>query len=287
MDLLVALAAGVLFGAGVVAIGWGIQPPLPPLGRRVALVLSDPPPVTAGGQSRPRTVWTAWRDRLAARTKPGVLPDLALLERTPADLVAERLAWAAGTTAGAGLLAALAGAGPWLVPAIAIAAAAGGWQLGLHEMRDRAAKRRRSMGLALAAWAQMTAMLIRAGVGTEQAMRQAAGAGSHWSFGRLAGAMATAADNRQFTWQGLADLGEHTDVVELRQLAAELRLTQQIGGTPADGLLARARALRDQEVAELTSAARTAEIKQAIPLIGLLACLATFIIYPTVKTLVG
>ncbi len=276
--LLVAVTAGLLGGAGVVAVVYGLRPPLARLDHQIDAVL--------GGVDASAGACQRWRDWLVARTPPGVLPDLAMLGRTTAEFVTARLAWAA---AGLVMVATIAAVTlpAWLVPVVALAGAAAGWFIALHEVRDAADKRRRTLGLALAAFTQMAAMLIRAGMGIDQAMTTAAHAGTHWTFDLLASAMRRAAGQRQPIWQGLEQLGTDTDVAELRQLAAELRLTDTVGGSPADALFTRARVLRDEELATQMSAAKAAEVKTAVPLVVLGLCLTAFVVYPAVETFLG
>ena len=278
MSVLAALAVGLLFGAGVTAIAWGFRPPLPRLDREVAAVLGGPASAAA-------TPWQRWREQLAAATPTSVLPDLTLLGRTPEDFVVSRLLWAASAviavTAAAGLLAV---PGP-LLPAAAAAGAAAGWILAIRWVHDQARARRRTLGLALAAWTQMASLMIRAGIKDEQAMRRAATAGDHWSFRLLSAAMDRAVANQTELWVGLEDLGNETDVTEIRQLAAELRLTETAGGSPADALLARAESLRQDELANQLSAAKAAKLKQDIVLASLGIVLVLYVIYPTVRTL--
>ena len=282
MMLLVAVVAGVLFGSGVVLAVYGVRPPLARLDRRVALVLSE-----GAGSPATQPAWWRWRDQAIARLPRSVMPDLALLGRTSVDFVTFRLVWAAGGAFGVALVSSLLGVPPPLVALFAVSGAAGGWYLALHELQDAAAKRRRTMGLALAAWTQMVAMMIRAGLGVEQAMREAATAGRHWTFDALQRAMDRAVDDRQPIWQRLAALGEETEVVELRQLASELKLTDTVGGTPTEALLTRARVLREEELAGQLAAAKAAEVKQAVPL-GLLGiCLTGFVVYPAVQSFLG
>lgn len=278
MMLLAALTAGLLFGAGITAIAWGLRPPLARLDRQIAAVLGGPAATAATG-------WQRWRDQLAAGTPTTVRPDLILLGRTAEDFVVSRLMWA---TAGLVALTVVAGFGAVpapLLPAVAVSGAAAGWMLAVHRLREQAAGRRRTLGLALAAWTQMAALMIRAGITDEQAMRRAAAAGDHWSFRLLSTAMARAVANQRELWAGLDDLGHETDVTEVRQLAAELRLTETAGGSPADTLLARAEALRQDELANQLSAAKAAKLKQDIVLASLGIVLVMFVIYPTVRTL--
>jgi tight adherence protein C len=277
MILLAALAVGLLFGAGVTAVAWGLRPPLARMDREVAAVL--------GGRAGAATPWQRWREQLAAGTPTTVLPDLALLGRTAEDFVVSRLLLATSgliaVTTAAGLLDIPAA----LLPAAAAAGAAAGWVLAVHWLHDQAAGRRRTLGLALAAWTQMAALMIRAGVKDEQAMRRAAAAGDHWSFRLLSAAMDRAVANQTELWAGLDDLGHETDVTEIRQLAAELRLTETAGGSPAEALLARAEALRQDELANQLSAAKAAKLKQDIVLASLGIVLVLYVIYPTVRTL--
>lgn len=277
--LLIALTAGLLAATGVVAVAYGLRPPLARLDRRVAAVLVGVDPT--GGPA-----WRRWRERLVARTPPAVLPDLALLGRTTAEFVTTRLAWAAGGLVVTATIAAVLLPG-WLVPAAGLAGAAAGWFIAVHELRDAADKRRRTLGLALAAWIQMAAMLMRAGIGIDQAMTTAADTGNHWTFDMLATAMRRATGQRRAIWQALDQLGTDTDVAELRQLAAELRLTDTVGGSPAEALFTRARVLRDEELATQLAAAKAAEVKTAIPLVVLGLCLTAFVVYPAVETFLG
>lgn len=277
MILSVALAAGVLVGAGAVAVAYGLHPPLARLDHRIARVLA---PDTAVAEASP---WRRWREVLVARTPPSIGPDLALLGRDPGEFVTLRMAWAAAGLVVAVLLAGIARAPLYGLPIAALAGTAAGWYLALHEVRDAATKRRRTLGLALAAWTQMAAMMIRAGLGVEQAMRQSAAAGRHWTFRALHDALTRAVEDRRPLWHALADLGDETDVAELRQLAGELRLTETVGGTPTEALLARARVLREQELADQLAAAKAAEVKQAVPLALLGICLTGFVVYPAVE----
>jgi tight adherence protein C len=278
MTLLAALTAGVLFGTGVTAIAWGLRPPLARLDRQVAAVLD-------GRAALTQTPWRRWQDRLAAATPSSAHADLTLLGRVPEDFVVSRLLWATGGLATGAGTAVLLGLAPWLLPITALAGALVGWVLAVQALHDQAAKARRTLALALAAWTQMAALMIRAGVTDEQAMRRAAAAGDHWTFTMLTAAMDRAVANQQELWSGLEQLGHDTDVTEIRQLAAELRLTETAGGTPTEALLARAEALRQDELANQLTAAKAARLKQDIVLGALGIVLVLFVIYPTVRTL--
>ena len=278
MNIVAAIGAGLLFGAGFTAIAWGVRPPLARLDRQVDAVLGGRYPATD-------TALRRWLDRLATTAPTTVMQDLTVLGRTAEDFVIARLLWAAGGLASATVVAGLVGVAPWLLPAAGVAGALGGWVLAVAVLQDRATKARRTLALALASWTQMSALMIRAGVTDEQAMRRAAAVGDHWTFRILAGAMDRAVANQQELWSGLDDLGHAADVSEIRQLAAELRLTESAGGTPTEALLARADALRQDELANQLTAANTARLKQDIVLGALGIVLVLYVIYPTVQTL--
>jgi Flp pilus assembly protein TadB len=278
MNVVAAVAAGLLFGAGVTAVAWGVRPPLARLDRQVDAVL--------GGRSAVAdNAWRRWRDRLAASTPSAVLPDLTLLGRASEDFVISRLLWAGGGLATGSVLAGVVGVASWLLPAAGVVGALAGWMLAVEVLHDQAAKARRTLALSLAAWTQMSALMIRAGIKDEQAMRRAASTGNHWTFRMLAAALDRAVSNQRELWSGLDDLGHAVDVTEIRQLAAELRLTETAGGTPTEALLARADALRQDELANQLTAAKAARLKQDIVLGALGIVLVLYVIYPTVRTL--
>ena len=278
MILIAGVTAGLLFGAGVTAVVWGLRPPLARLYRQVDAILG-------GRGATIESPWRRWRDQLATVTPDAARTDLLLLGRTPEDFVVVRLMWAVGGLVGVAAFAGVAGVPPMLVPIVALLGAVGGWYAAVRELHDRATRQRRTFALALASWTQMSALMIRAGVKDEQAMRRAAQAGSHWTFDLLASAMERAVTNHVELWAGLDELGRDTDVTEIRQLASELRLTENAGGTPTDALLAHADALRQDELANQLSAAKATKLKQDLVLGALGIVLVLYVIYPTVRTL--
>jgi Flp pilus assembly protein TadB len=265
-----------LFAAGLTAVLWGIHPPLARLDRQVDAVL--------GGRAA-ESSWRRWRDQLAAGTPTSVRPDLHLLGRTPEEFVVTRLLWTLVGFLAVAVTGALVGVPPLLLPVAAGIGAVGGWIAAVPALRDQAAKRRRTLALALAAWTQMAALMIRAGMKDEQAMRRAAEAGDHWTFRLLGAALDRAVTNHTDLWVGLDDLGRDTDVTEIRQLASELRLTETSGGTPTEALLAHADTLRQEELANQLTAAKATKLKQDLVLGALGIVLVLYVIYPTVRTL--
>lgn len=274
----VSVLIGVMTAASVALLVRGVRAPLPSLGDRVTLVLHG---VTV------QSPMARLRDQLVGRTPADVLPDIALLGRTPGEVVTTRLLWAAAATTVVTLIAVGLGLPVLLVPPVALAAAAAGWLLALHELRDAAAKRRRTLGLALSAWTQMAAMMIRAGMGVDQALHVAATRGNHWAFDMIARTLRTAVEQQVPVWRALLDLGTATGVAELRQLAEQLHLSESVGGSPSEALIARAQLLREEELAGQLEAAKRAEVKQAVPLAMLGICLVVYTLWPAMETFVN
>ena len=279
------LLAGVLTAVAVVLTVVALAPRPTALAARIRTALE---PSTAAGHASRRRL-----DRLQRRLMPTddrLAADLAVTGGTIEQLTTRRLMWGVGgllvpvvfwpaglTALGAPLAAA---------PVAALAGAAGGWWLALHETRDQAVRRRREMNLALAAYLQLTSTMIRAGTAEEQALRDSAAAGSGWSFTALQRALDRAVQSGTSAWQAFDELGEQLGMVELRALAAELRVASRQGSSPARTLTTRSASLRDEELATQLAAANRAEKKMAAPLVGLGLCVVVFIIFPALATFI-
>ncbi|WP_052665139.1 type II secretion system F family protein [Nitriliruptor alkaliphilus] len=282
----IGLLAGALTAASAALAVVALVPRPAALSERIRTALSTAPSVDERGRSRLVRVQqrlTPVDDRLAA--------DLAVTGTTIERLLIRRLLWAA-TGAVVPVLfwpAGLAALGAPLAaaPAVGLAGGAAGWWLAMYETRDQAVKRRRELSLALAAYLQLTATMIRAGTAEEQALRDAAAAGSGWSFTALERALERAVQSGSSIWQTFDELGAQLGMVELRALAAELRIASRQGSSPARALTARAASLRDEELATQLTAANRAEKQMAAPLVGLGLCVVIFIIFPALATFIG
>ena len=281
----VGLLAGMLTAVAVVLAVVALAPRPTALAVRIRTALE--PPTAADHGSR------GTLDRLQRRLMPTddrLAADLAVTGTTVEQLLTRRLVWAAGGLVVPAVFwpAGLAALGAPLAaaPVASLAGAAGGWWLALHETRDQAAGRRREMNLALAAYLQLTSTMIRAGTAEEQALRDAAAAGSGWAFTALQRALDRAVQSGTSVWHAFDELGAQLGMVELRALAAELRVASRQGSSPARTLTTRAASLRDEELSTQLAAANRAEKKMAAPLVGLGLCVVVFIIFPALATFI-
>lgn len=282
--MLVGFLAGLLAATGVVLAVTALAPQPTPLAERVRTALgSQPAPQIAGRWRQRAHRLVPVDDRLAA--------DLEVTGTTVEQIITRRLLWAT-----AGLLVPLLfwpvglarlGAPVLAAPAVGLAGGAAGWWLARHETRDQAAKRRREMALALAAYLQLASTMIRAGTAEEQALRDAAAAGSGWSFQAIRRALDRAVQQGTSLWQAFDELGRQIGLLELRALGAELRIASRQGSSPARTLTARAAALRDQELTTQLAAAQRAEKQMAGPLVGLGLSVVLFIIFPALASFIG
>ena len=278
------LLAGVLAATAVVAAVVGLAPQPAPLADRVRTAL-EPSRDRRAAEGR----LARWQRRLIP-TDDRLDAALAITGVTIEQLAIRRLAWAAGgaVVPMAFWPAGLAALGtPWLAaPAVGVVGGAAGWWLAVHELHDQAGKRRREMSLALAAYLQLASTMIRAGTAEEQALRDAAAAGSGWAFEALRRAMDRAVTSGAALWQTFDALGVELGMVELRALGAELRIAARQGSSPARALTTRAAGLREEELAAQLAAANRAEQRMALPLVGLGLTVVVFIVFPALATFI-
>jgi tight adherence protein C len=281
----IGLLAGVLAATAVVAAVVGLAPQPVRLADRVRTALE---PATTDRRS-PQGALARWQHRLlpsddrldAALTITGVSVEQLVIRRliwTGGGVVVPMLFWPAG----------LAALGTPLVvaPMVGLIGGAAGWWLAVHELHDQAARRRREMSLALAAYLQLASTMIRAGTAEEQALRDAADAGSGWSFDALQRAMDRAVTSGASLWQTFDGLGAEFGMLELRAFGAELRIAARQGSSPARTLTTRAAALREEELAMQLAAANRAEQRMALPLVGLGLTVVVFIVFPALATFI-
>lgn len=279
------LLAGVLAATAVLAAVAGLAPQPVRLADRVRTALE---PATTDRRS-PQGLLARWQHRLLP-TDDRLDAALAITGVSVERLVIRRLLWTGGGVVVPVLFwpAGLAALGTPLVaaPMVGLIGGAVGWWLAVHELHDQAARRRREMSLALAAYLQLSSTMIRAGTAEEQALRDAADAGSGWTFDALQRAMDRAVTSRASLWQTFDGLGAEFGMLELRALGAELRIAARQGSSPARTLTTRAAALREEELAEQLAAANRAEQRMALPLVGLGLSVVVFIVFPALATFI-
>jgi Flp pilus assembly protein TadB len=279
------LLAGTLAAAALLLGVVALSPQPVSLRERVRVALE---PATT---RRTTTTWLGrWRNRMLP-TDDRLDAALAITGVSIERLLVRRLAWTAGAATVAALAwpAGLSALGAPLVaaPVIALAGGAVGWWLAVHELHDQAAKRRRELSLALAAYLSLTATMIRAGAGEEQALRDAAHAGSGWTFRALQRAIDRADTTGMSLWHTFDVLGRELGMVELRALGGQLRIAREQGSSPTRTLISRAAALRAEELATQLAEANRAEQRMAAPLVGLGLTVVVFIIFPALMAFIS
>ena len=154
-------------------------------------------------------------------------------------------------------------------------------------LRDRARARRDAFRTALSAYLDLVNVLLAGAAGTETALQAAAEAGDGWAFAELGLALERARVLRASPWDALDELGVQLGVVELRELAASVRLAGEQGAKIKSSLAAKAASLRAQQFARTEAAAHTASERMAIPNVAMFLGFLIFAGYPALISIVG
>lgn len=294
MILTVACGAGA--GAGIWLAWTGLRPARPDL---TALLAALSPRASADAGVSPAAGqvdgWAARAGRpLAARLDPPrLLPatvrrDLTILDRDPTSHLAEKIT--SGLVGLAlppllGLLLAFAGiALPVPVPTVgALAVAAVLFLAPDVAARADAARHRRALRAAFAVILDLTVIAMAGGAGLEQAVGDAAAAGTGEAFALLRGAVDRATLTREPIWQPLADLGQHHDLPDLVRTAAAMQLAGGEGARVRASLAAQADGIRLHDLADADADAAAATERMSLPVVLLTAGFLLLIAYPAVS----
>lgn len=286
MTLLVAACAGALLGAGVLFAVRGALVQPAPLGDLLA-DLHRPRTVTPARSSR----WwrRVWSD-IGGAGLAGRSADLAVCERSRSRFVADRAGWAAlGAVAAASLLLLRpAGAFTFVPAAVALAAipagAVAGWFYALVDLRTDAVAARRDFVHSLAAYLDLTSVLMAGGAGVETALHEAAAIGSSPGFRHLRAALSAAAARHDPPWSAFGDLGQRIGVRELEQLEAAMTLAGS-GSRVKDSLRVRAEGLRERDLAAQEAAAHARSETMVLPVAMMFAGFVLLLGYPAIAGL--
>lgn len=298
MSALAALALGAVTGAALVGAGYALVPPTPSLESELASLRRLPPPPRPDPEPGITGPW-------AARMGPGLrrLWDAAGvdLERLGPDLrvVGRPLENHLGAQGVVGLLGLLVpglwgflmGLGgvhvgaPTLVAA-SIALGAGGFLVPNLILRAEAAKRRRAFGTAFGTFLDMTTVSLAGGVGVEGSLLDAARIGRGREAGVLRAVLEESVWSGQTQWAALADLGESLALPDLVEAASTVALAGTEGARVRRSLEAKARAVRQRELAAAEADAQAATQRMAIPTALLMLGFLLLIGYPALEAIV-
>lgn len=266
---------GMGFGAGLFLLLRIISPPRVPvavaLGRVDAAAISHQPvrsraPLTAGpgrfgllGRRIQTVEWLLGERYAAQLAERGVLgtelrADLALLDRDERSYAARKLLVALATLVLSPLVLvplSVALSAPWLVGAwAAVLCAAVAFLLPDLRVRRAAAIRRKDFATAISAYLDLVAMRAASGSGITEALRDAARIGNGPTFAMVREALDNARMSGQSPAAGLGLLGGELDILELRQLAAQVHLIDASGAQAEASLRSKADALRQRQLAD-------------------------------------
>jgi tight adherence protein C len=284
--LLVAALAGALLGAGLLLVVRGVMVHPAPLGDLLADLHRPRTP------SAPRP--TRWWERAAAAVGAAGLtgrePDLAVCERTHAKFVADRAAWAAigAAVGGSAVLLRPLGLFTFVPVPLALAAvpmgAVVGWFYALEDLRTDAVTYRREFVHSLAAYLELTSILMAGGAGVETALHEGASIGSSPGFRHLRAALSAAAARREPPWTAFGELGRKIGVRELEQLEAAMTLAGS-GARVKESLRVRAEGLRERDLADQEAAAHARSETMVLPVAMMFAGFVLLLGYPAVAGL--
>jgi Flp pilus assembly protein TadB len=149
--------------------------------------------------------------------------------------------------------------------------------------RVNAAEKRADFLHALSSYLDLVSLERGAGAGPTEALEAAAQIGGGWAFERIGLALDAARAIGRPPWEGLADLGRETGIVDLESLADIAGVAGEEGGRVMDTLIALAESMRTQARAATRAKAASRSTTMVVPIallaIGFLLLLAFPILY--------
>jgi Flp pilus assembly protein TadB len=147
-----------------------------------------------------------------------------------------------------------------------------------------AARLRNDLRYAVSAFLDLASTMLAAGSGLEEALAEAAQAGSGPGHTRLRAALAAAQTTRTPAWDALSDLGTSTGVAELTELAASASLAGTEGAKIRTTLAAKAAAVRNRLLSAAEAEAASATERMGLPTVILMTGFLLFTAYPAVTS---
>ncbi|MFJ9174935.1 type II secretion system F family protein [Streptomyces sp. NPDC102360] len=290
---MIVMLLGALFGAGAVALAYGLRPVRAPLADVVAVTRTQEPVTPSPSRA---AVEAEWATRLGRRVVPLVralgFPTAALRQDLAVcGLDEEQHLAGKAVSAIAGL------AAPWaVVVVLRLGAGVGsGWWVPLAgslalavilffvpdlDVRQQALRRRREMRHTLSLVLDLTVIALAGGAGIQQSLTQAIEAPKSWAAAKLRHALSVSRLTRTSPWPHLGDLGKQLGVSDLTELASTLNLAGSEGAKIRASLAAKARAMRRRRISEADGQAQAATERMSLPVVGLFAAFLLLIGYP-------
>jgi Flp pilus assembly protein TadB len=291
---------GIGTGLGLWLAYTGLRPGRPDLAALLAeLQPTAPPPHPPAGPA-PGGVGTGWAARvsrpLAARLDATRVltgrnrADLTVLDRDPTSHLAEKLTAAmVGFLLPPVLAVGLAATGsplPWGVPAVfAVGLAAAGFLAPDRAAHTDAEAARRALRAAFAAFLDLATIALAGGAGLEEALDDAANAGTGPAYTKLRHAVDHAVLTGRPIWEPLIALGETHGVTELVETAAAVALAGTEGARIRATLTQKATTLRLRQLTAAEADATAATERMSLPVVLLFVGFLILIGYPAVAAI--
>lgn len=287
MIWLVALCAGGV-GAGIWMMARAWFPPARPLS-----VLSSELTSPRSTMALPHTTGLlGWRHRLVRRLAEGASrsqqADMAVVGTTPLRHALDKLGYA--------MVFATIGAVPLLLlPILELGSLAGyslvgvlllvslGWIYPELTLRTKARSARQAWDGAITVFVDVIGISLAGGAGVDDALMDAARAGTGRQLTELATTLQAAQTRRRKLWLALEDLGTAYGLPQLRELAAAMDLAGESGSRVRETLRAKATALRVRQLTDAEAdAQRASETMSIAPALMAIAAIV-LIAYPAVS----
>lgn len=292
-DLLLMLSVGAFGGLAVICIALLFIPRTPDLGDALYRLQERPNPVVVGS--------TSWRDRIGGRllragvTSRGGVPhaDLELLEMTTTWLYGEKAIAAMVGVALPSLifgLSALLGVplGGIITPVVlGLALGVLGWLWPSVRVRGKAATERARIGRTVSSYIDLVVLSRLSGADTASAISGAADIAESPLFRRVRQELTRTRLMQGTPWQALATLAHGANLPDLDSLATIMASSGTQSTPVAELLRARARELRNRQLAEEIELAGKKAQAQTMLTVGLVMVLVLFFLVPQAMQLLA
>lgn len=268
------LIVGSLLAVGVLLVLGAVRP------RGLAVALSN----FGGVAGQPETI--ARRVLRLASTRFAPAPsDLAVTDRSIESFALERLVCmmvGAGIPIGFGVMTHLGGLKTpmsltlLMVPIGAVAGA----MIPVVTVRQSATLARRDFRSSLSAYLDLVSIMLAGGAGAETALVAAARVGSGRTFTVVTDCLEVARSSRRSLWSVLSEEGDRLGIIELPELASTIQLSGEQGARMTASLTAKARSMRNKQMADIEAAANAATERMGLPMVLMFMGFLVLLGYP-------
>ena len=161
------------------------------------------------------------------------------------------------------------------------------WWQPRRALKERAARIRADMDLAVSVFLDLVNVLLAGGAGVETAMLAAASSGDGWAFEQIRLALARAQSARHGYWDELRELGLRAGVDSLVEVAHSVQLAGDHGAKIRTSLVSKSRALRGRNLARIEHDAERRTEQMGLPLVVMFMGFLILIGYPAFVGTVG